>query len=192
MAFVKKEWVDRVVEYPGRRILTPTGQANTYDVIRSEGTITTQGDPFNADTMNDLEQRVFDGIESVVVEDIDCSTVTFSTPAKTFKIEDGVETNSIKFSDGVVLEGIGESFIDTSRNLMSLTKSNVSYKNDVEDVIIWGYLLGNSIQIDGHSLIAGVPNGTAICPIFLKKGHTFSTTSASDTYKYTVWGVKKK
>ena len=47
-----------------RRTLTPTGAENEYDVARAEGVIAEDGDPFNAETMNDLEQRVAAGLRS--------------------------------------------------------------------------------------------------------------------------------
>lgn len=43
---------DRVVEYPGRVTLTPTGQSDTYDMARAEGTVTEPGSPFNAEIFN--------------------------------------------------------------------------------------------------------------------------------------------
>lgn len=44
---------DRVVEYPGRIILTPvSGETNTYDVTRAEGTVTEEGTPLNAANLN--------------------------------------------------------------------------------------------------------------------------------------------
>ena len=44
---------DRVVEYPNRVKLTPVeGQSNVYDVSRQEGTITQDGTPLNAETLN--------------------------------------------------------------------------------------------------------------------------------------------
>ena len=58
MLFNKKTWVDRFTEHPNRRTLIATGNANEFDVSRSEGTVTTEGDPFNAQTMNDFENRV--------------------------------------------------------------------------------------------------------------------------------------
>lgn len=54
---------DRVVQYPGRIKLTPvSGQENTYDVTRAEGTITTVGTPFNASTFNGLVAQIEDQI----------------------------------------------------------------------------------------------------------------------------------
>lgn len=43
---------DRVVEYPGRVTLTPTGGTNEYDVDRAEGTVSEAGSPINAATLN--------------------------------------------------------------------------------------------------------------------------------------------
>ena len=64
MSFVKKLWKNRVSDYPTRRLITPVGQGDAFvaEIERNEGTITEEGDPFNAATMNDLEQRIEDGI----------------------------------------------------------------------------------------------------------------------------------
>ncbi|MDY5529350.1 hypothetical protein, partial [Eisenbergiella porci] len=67
MAFKKKTWTDRMVEYAGRRKLTNTStkQAVIYDVERAEGTVSKEGDAFSSQNMNDLEQRVADGFTGV-------------------------------------------------------------------------------------------------------------------------------
>lgn len=44
---------DRIVEHPGRVILTPvSGEENTYDMVRSEGVITQEGTELNAANLN--------------------------------------------------------------------------------------------------------------------------------------------
>lgn len=44
---------DRVVEHPGRVVLTPvSGETNTYDMTRAEGNVTEEGTPLNAENMN--------------------------------------------------------------------------------------------------------------------------------------------
>lgn len=62
MAFVKKTWKDRLVEFAGRRTITRvSGSADgtmIVDVTRSEGTVSQVGDAFSAENMNDLEQRI--------------------------------------------------------------------------------------------------------------------------------------
>lgn len=66
MAFIKKTWVDRLVQYPMRRILTKSdGTEEVVTVARDEGTVFETGDPFNAQTMNDLEDRIDQALENV-------------------------------------------------------------------------------------------------------------------------------
>lgn len=64
MAYQKKQWKNRISTNPLRRLLTPTDGSSAYtvDVSRAEGTVTEEGDAFNADTMNDLEDRIEAGI----------------------------------------------------------------------------------------------------------------------------------
>ena len=73
MAFEQKEWTDRQVQYPGRRKLIQTNIENVYDVERSEGTISEPGNAFDAKNMNDLEERIKAGFESI--KDVDISVV---------------------------------------------------------------------------------------------------------------------
>lgn len=48
-------FTDRVVQYPGRVTMTPvSGETNKYDMSRSEGTVTTDGAPFNAGAFNTM------------------------------------------------------------------------------------------------------------------------------------------
>ncbi len=60
MAFVKKVWQDRAVEFAGRRRLKNvlTEEETVYDVTRNEGTILKEGDKFSAENMNGLEDRI--------------------------------------------------------------------------------------------------------------------------------------
>lgn len=59
MAFETKTWEDRISEYPNRRQLTyEDGTTALVTVARSEGTISTAGDPFSAAEMNSLETRI--------------------------------------------------------------------------------------------------------------------------------------
>lgn len=61
--FTPKEWKARLVEFAGRRLLrnVANGQSETYDVSRSEGQVSQEGDAFNTKNMNDLEQRIANG-----------------------------------------------------------------------------------------------------------------------------------
>ena len=69
MAFKKKTWKDRLVEFAGRRTLKRiSGSADSQmvvDVTRNEGTVSQAGDAFSAANMNDLEQRIADEFSSI-------------------------------------------------------------------------------------------------------------------------------
>ena len=59
MAFTKKTWKDRITEFPTRRTLTKSdGSTEIVTVARAEGTVSQEGDAFNAASMNDLEDRI--------------------------------------------------------------------------------------------------------------------------------------
>ena len=64
MAFVKKEWKDRLTEFAGRRVLKDinTQESKTYDVSRAEGQVSQEGDAFSAANMNNLETRISNAI----------------------------------------------------------------------------------------------------------------------------------
>ena len=72
MAFVKKTWKDRLVEYAGRRKITnvTTMAAQIVDVERAEGLVSEEGSAFSAANMNDFEQRTADAF-SAVLQDIE-------------------------------------------------------------------------------------------------------------------------
>lgn len=65
MAFSKKTWLQRIVENPGRRLLTPTETTNVYDITRNEGVVVQAGDAFSVANMNDLETRVDNAITGI-------------------------------------------------------------------------------------------------------------------------------
>lgn len=75
MAFNKKTWTDRLVEFAGRRKITnvSTMQAQIVDVERAEGVVSQDGSAFSAQTMNDLEQRIAEGFTGV---ETDVSTLS--------------------------------------------------------------------------------------------------------------------
>ena len=59
MFFNVKKWADRSSEYPNRRKITKTdGTTEQVTVTRDEGTVSREGDKFNASTMNELESRI--------------------------------------------------------------------------------------------------------------------------------------
>ena len=63
--YESKTWKNRETEFPGRRRMTAVdGQEDVFDVTREEGLILEEGDAFDADTMNALEERVKAGFNN--------------------------------------------------------------------------------------------------------------------------------
>lgn len=61
MGFNRKEWKDRITEYPTRRnLVKEDGSTETVTVERNEGSVSQEGDAFSAENMNGLEQRIED------------------------------------------------------------------------------------------------------------------------------------
>lgn len=117
MAYTKKTWVDRSVEHPGRRKLSAvTGETDVYDIIRSEGTITTAGDAFSADNMNDLETRIKSGMDDLetyvddaieTVKPITKTNISVSvTPTQLSTYMNWDTENKYGYSAAVIINGL--------------------------------------------------------------------------------------
>lgn len=66
MGYNRKTWTNRESEYPNRYQMTSTnGNIANVAIIPNEGTVTSEGDKFDADTMNDMEGRINNGFTSV-------------------------------------------------------------------------------------------------------------------------------
>ena len=81
--FTKKTWEDRRAEFINRRTLTKEdGTEEIVTVARNEGTVSAEGDAFNAETMNNLEGRVEAGFnavnESLIKKQDDSTAITTS------------------------------------------------------------------------------------------------------------------
>ena len=79
MAFVKKTWQNRISEYPNRRTINDGYTTKQVTVGRDEGIVSEEGDAFNAENMNDLEDRIDDAINSVNAPD-ELTNVVISSP----------------------------------------------------------------------------------------------------------------
>jgi len=73
LSYEPKTWVDRVAEHPTRRRLDETGITDTFDVVRAEGTITTEGDKINATNLNGFDGRVNDAFIEMGVDAYTCT-----------------------------------------------------------------------------------------------------------------------
>lgn len=66
MSYEKKEWKDRISEYPTRRTLEKSdGTSEAVMVSRTEGNVSQEGDAFSAANMNNLEERIANEFGSV-------------------------------------------------------------------------------------------------------------------------------
>lgn len=64
--WVKKIWKNRTTEFPTKRtLMKEDGSSEIVTVTRNEGTVSEEGDAFDADTMNNLEERIDAGFASV-------------------------------------------------------------------------------------------------------------------------------
>lgn len=94
MFFSVKKWTDRFSEYPNRRKITKTdGTTERVTVTRDEGTVSREGDKFNASTMNDLENRIssFDSkVSNQFGPTDDASTANAAYTAGSYIIHNGV------------------------------------------------------------------------------------------------------
>lgn len=93
MAFNKKTWKDRVAEFINRRLLTKEdGSTDLVTVARSEGTISVEGDAFNAETMNDLEDRVESAVNELT------TNVNKKQDASTAITTSNISSQSVKYA----------------------------------------------------------------------------------------------
>lgn len=105
MAFIKKEWKDRLVEFAGRRKLTRVAGSIdnqiVVDVTREEGAVSQQGDAFSEANMNDLEQRIEDGFNDTIDKNniLDKEEVEANTEAGKY-VADALVVKEISYSLG--------------------------------------------------------------------------------------------
>lgn len=109
MAFIKKEWKNRLVEFAGRRKLTRVaGSIDNQiivDVTREEGAVSQQGDAFSEANMNDLEQRIEDGFNDTIdknnildKEGVEANTEAGKYVADAMVVKEVID--SLEFPDG--------------------------------------------------------------------------------------------
>lgn len=106
MWFTKRLWKDRQTEFPNRRTVTyEDGSAALVRLTRTEGEISEEGDAFNAQNMNDLEERIANA-DNQITETIRNMLQNSSDANDSFKkaINDIKYTLNNRFS---MAEGIG-------------------------------------------------------------------------------------
>lgn len=170
MAFIKKIWKDRISQFPNRRTINDGYVTKQVTVGRDEGTITEQGDAFDASNMNDLEQRIEDAYGDVqalvgaeVAAQYDQENVIFD-PVATEGHGTGFVVSSdyianLKASDlkdvNITSPTQGEALVfDNDGNLVNGTVSTVGNLDDLNDVDTTDKAEGDSLRYDGNSWVA--------------------------------------
>lgn len=144
MAFSLKTWVNRISEYPNRRKLThEDGSTELVTVARAEGQISSEGNAFSAEEMNDLENRIkggFDEVNQSKLSSIRGSMISASSALTvdagktvdftvTFPVPDGCESNPffayVRSTGwaGIISQGI---IVSKTKNEATFTLYNAS------------------------------------------------------------------
>ena len=189
--FTPKEWKARLVEFAGRRLLrnVANGQSATYDVSRSEGLVSQEGDAFNTKNMNDLEQRISNGFANAKTNidalNRDLGGLTFAQDSDGnwgYKI--GGADPVIPFNHFSVLEVPMESnefslSLNFAPKFIAVHASNIpqkilgysgfSIKDGVSSgITAAGSTLNMTVKFEGHKI-------TAYVPIFVREaGHKYT------------------
>ena len=122
--YVGKTWVDRVSEYPTRRLLTdttdPTDTKEVY-VTRQEGTVTEAGDVFDASTMNGLESRINTAFSALSPAGFVEVTGTLTTGSTSLTLSDASisSTSTLDFFTDVY--GVSPTAVSVSTSSVTLT-----------------------------------------------------------------------
>lgn len=148
---------DRVVEHPGRVTMTPVaGESNTYDMSRAEGTVTTEGTRFNADTFNEISNAIHAYGT--------CSTAA-GTTAKVvacdgFVLRTGA-TISVKFTNANTTDSACTLNVNNTGAIGILTIPRSSYSSGATSTDIkgaWEYYEVKDFVYDGTNWILLNPN----------------------------------
>ena len=182
MAFKKKTWIDRMVEFAGRRKITnvSTSAAQIIDVERAEGAVSQEGDAFSAENMNDLEKRISDA---------------FADVPSGYKIADNDTTNNSEFlATARVAYEHGLEIDALSRDLDVGSDSGMTIGSMVK--AIYDKVI-NSAAISGHLRGGRIRGGSGTGEVTfnnIKKGSTITISSvvipsgAGEAIKTTVDG----
>ena len=134
------QFVDRVVEHPGRYTLTDTGGSvlGTYDLSRDEGTITEAGTPLNAANMNLVVDEVNDINDRL---DAFLYVETYSKVSSSTPITPGDNTFYVEFNTvpsgytavgivGVNTSGTGSASLRLRGFFLSTNRAGVKLRNE--------------------------------------------------------------
>ena len=133
--YVGKTWVDRVSEYPTRRLLTdttdPTDTKEVY-VTRQEGTVTEAGDVFDASTMNGLESRINSAFNALAPAGFTELTATLQAGSVMLIFMNAAITTTATYDIFTDVYGVSPTAVSVTTGELTLTfeaqASNISVK----------------------------------------------------------------
>lgn len=202
MAFTKKTWVDRMVEFAGRRKLTNVSNSSSvvYDVERAEGVVQQEGTAFSAANMNDLETRIANAItatdNSVTTLNKNMGGVKFGVTAdgKPGYKKDGADT-VYPFHEDFSSLAQCEFLYGTLSKKLSIT---FSQKYEYALLVITGAdttnIIGQTLTGGGSCVLlpAARKNGKNICNVCIlhdvsKGGTILLTSSVESRFNYAIY-----
>ena len=166
--FSAKEWKARLVEFAGRRSLrnVANGETATYDVSRSEGQVSQEGDAFNTKNMNDLEQRISNGFANAKTNidalNRDLGGLSFGQDAEGnwgYKIggaDPVIPFRRVAYTSQMVTLGDSESAKFTFGTVSGFKLLSYTLKTDFSDRQV--YLYVNNVKI--NECASGIKTGT--------------------------------
>lgn len=189
--FVRKVWQDRVSEFPLRRRLTDTtsGVSQQVTVARDEGTVTTQGDTFDAANMNGLEARIASSFteDEAAIGDLSTLTTTEKTnlvgainevkaSVPTFVPESLGDLDNVQLSTSGIVTGSVLSFdgSDSKWKNKELPASDVTFS---AGQIIQSTNVQYAIDFIGDEMDAMKTNKVDVDDFFFKNNEEFSLTN---------------
>ena len=133
MSFIRKTWVDRQSATPAQRKLTNVNDLSDVKYVtveRDEGTVTVQGDVFDAATMNNLEDRINTAFSGVPEFTDLTATLTAGSTSLVFSDSSILTTSTIDIFTSVW--GVNPTAVTVATGSVTLTfsaqQSDISVK----------------------------------------------------------------
>lgn len=171
MAFKKKTWKDRLVEFPGRRTLKRiSGSADSQmvvDVNRNEGTVSQAGDAFSAANMNDMEQRIADEFEEVNNDLAQQPEWVYDSTGKItgYKTQNGGAGTVFPFNNLEIEEGTFRTYVYGGQTQIN----TVTFSKSFKEVLAFGaYGDSGNNHLMGVGVISSLTNKN--CSFYVHNG----------------------
>lgn len=199
MAFQKKTWVNRIVQYPLRRLLTMVRSddgsgTEIVDIQREDGEITQEGDAFSAENMNDLEQRIEDAFDSVSIDVDDELDNTSENPVQNKVITQALSTVDTKATNAASAASSAQSTANTASSTANAALANqaksiepgttATVAHSKDDYIIYGANKQFAEVLSNISVGTALTTGTGGNIKNLTQGEVLTELNETLAWKY--------